>query len=174
MDTSPYSLSSPLGTEANQFAIGTVRTVAKMNKAAPEPWVWHFDRIIASEPTRARQVLDELLSQLEGQNWHQRDIFAIHLAAEEALVNAIHHGNGSDRRKFIHVVCCLNGDRIRIEITDQGPGFDPAALPDPTHSEQIHVPCGRGVMLMRAFMSRVDFNAAGNGVVMEKVREADE
>ena len=110
-------------------------------------------------------------AQLEAQHWQQRDIFAVHLATEEALVNAIHHGNGSDVQKSIHVVCRLDGERIRIEIGDEGRGFNPAALPDPTTSEHIHAPCGRGVMLMRAFMSRVEFNEQGNVVVMVKERE---
>ena len=144
-----------------------------MNKAALEPCLWHYDRVIGSDPALSRQVLDEMLNQLEAQHWHKRDIFAIHLAAEEALVNAIHHGNGSDARKNVHFICSLNGHRIRIEISDEGTGFNPSTLPDPTNGEHLHVPCGRGVMLMRAFMSRVEFNAAGNRVVMEKVRESE-
>ena len=83
----------------------------------------------------------------------------------------MHHGNGCDAGKNVHVVCLLGGDRIRIEITDEGRGFDPSALPDPTCDDHLHAPCGRGVMLMRAFMSRVEFNARGNGVTMEKERE---
>ncbi len=144
-----------------------------MNEAAQEPCHWHYDRVIGSDPALSRQVLDEMLTQLEARHWHQRDIFAIHLAAEEALVNAIHHGNGSDARKNIHVVCSLDGHRIRIEISDEGPGFNPSTLPDPTNGEHLQIPGGRGVMLMRAFMSRVEFNALGNGVVMEKVRKND-
>lgn len=119
-------------------------------------WLWLYDRVIASDTKAARQVLDEMLAQLEAQHWQQRDIFAVHLAAEEALVNAIYHGNDSDVAKNVHVVFRLSGDRIRIEIGDEGGGFDPAMLPDPTANDQLHVPCGRGVMLMRAFMSRVN------------------
>jgi serine/threonine-protein kinase RsbW len=134
-------------------------------------WVWLCDRVFASDTKVARQVLDEMLEQLEAQNWQQRDIFAVHLATEEALVNAILHGNGSNTDKRVHFVCRLGGDRIRIEISDEGGGFDPASLPDPTCTDQIHIPCGRGVMLMRAFMSRVEFNERGNHVTMEKDRE---
>lgn len=144
---------------------------AKDKGTMTNPWLWRYDRVIASDPTVARQVLDEMLSQLEVQHWQQRDIFAVHLATEEALVNAIHHGNGSDTRKNVHVVCLLGGDRIHIEITDEGRGFDPSNLPDPTSADHLHAPNGRGVMLMRAFMSRVEFNACGNGVTMEKERE---
>ncbi len=132
---------------------------------------WLYDRIIASDTKAARLVLDEMLQQLEARDWQQREIFAVHLAMEEALVNAICHGNCSDARKNVHIVCRLNSDRVRIEISDEGGGFDPAALPDPTADEQLHATCGRGVMLMRAFMSRVEFNPQGNAVVMEKDRE---
>jgi serine/threonine-protein kinase RsbW len=111
-----------------------------------------------------------MLAQLEAQHWQQREIFAVHLATEEALVNAIRHGNGFDARKNVHFVCLLGGDRIHIEITDEGRGFDPSSLPDPTCDDHLHAPRGRGVMLMRAFMSRVEFNALGNRVTMEKER----
>ncbi len=146
----------------------------EMETAMTDPWLWRYDRMISSDPAVARQVLDEVLAQLEAKQWQQRDIFAVHLATEEALVNAIHHGNGSDARKKVHVVCLLGGNRIHIEITDEGRGFDPANLPDPTNGEHLHSPCGRGVMLMKAFMSRVEFNARGNRVTMEKERDSRE
>ena len=127
--------------------------------------------MIASDTKAARQVLDEMLAQLEAQHWQQRDIFAVHLATEEALVNAIYHGNRSDARKNVHFVCRLyrrphphRNQRRRRRLR---PG---RRLPDPTTNDQLHVPCGRGVMLMRAFMSRVEFNEQGNAVIMEKDR----
>ncbi len=151
------------------FALDPVATVdVEMTKI--DPWLWCYDRVIVSDSTIARQVLDEMLAQLEAQHWQQRDIFAVHLAAEEALANAIQHGNGCDARKNVRFVCLLYSDRIRIEITDEGQGFDPSALHDPTCDDHLHSPCGRGVMLMRVFMSRVAFNARGNGVTMEKDR----
>ncbi len=145
-----------------------------MMMAMIDPWLWRCERVISNDPTAARQVLDEMLAQLEARHWQQRDIFAVHLATEEALVNAMHHGNGFDAEKNVHFVCLLGGDRVRIEITDEGRGFDPAALPDPTCDDHLHTPCGRGVMLMKAFMSRVEFNALGNGVTMEKERATPE
>ncbi len=139
-----------------------------MRPAKIDPWLWRCDRVITSDPAAARRVLDEMLAQLEAQHWQQREIFAVHLATEEALVNAIRHGNGFDAGKRVHFVCLLGGDRIHIEITDEGRGFDPSSLPDPTCDDHVHAPRGRGVMLMRAFMSRVEFNSRGNGVTMEK------
>jgi serine/threonine-protein kinase RsbW len=145
-----------------------------METAVIDPWLWRYDRVIASDPALAHQVLDEMLAQLEARHWQQRDIFAVHLAMEEALVNAIQHGNRFDAQKNVHVVCLLGGERIHIEITDEGQGFDPANLPDPTSIEHLHSPSGRGVMLMKAFMSRVEFNARGNRVTMEKERNLAE
>ena len=54
-----------------------------METAVLDSWLWHYDRVIASDPMAARQVLDEMLAQLEIQHWQQRDIFAVHLATEE-------------------------------------------------------------------------------------------
>ena len=61
-------------------------------------------------------------------------------------------------------------DAYRAVVRDEGPGFDPESLPDPTKKCHRDVPGGRGVMLIRSFMSRVAYNAAGNQVVMEKRR----
>jgi serine/threonine-protein kinase RsbW len=142
-----------------------------METALLNSWLWRCDRMIASNPAAARQALDEILAQLEARQWPQRDVFAVHLAMEEALINAIQHGNGADAQKKIHLVCLLGVDRIRIEITDEGRGFNPAILPDPTCGDHVHAPCGRGILLMKAFMSRVEFNNRGNGVTMEKLRD---
>ena len=102
--------------------------------------------------------------------WPPSDIFAIHLAAEEAIVNAIVHGNRLDPAKKVHVECVVSPDVTRIAITDEGAGFDPASVPDCTSDERLEAPGGRGVMLMRSFMSRIEYNAKGNGVVLEQIR----
>ncbi len=135
-----------------------------------EQWIWRCDHVIPSDTVAGRQVLEELLGQLEAQHWQQHDVFSVHLAVEEALVNAICHGNRSDSGKHVRVRCLVSRDRVRVEITDEGSGFDPHAVPDPTCAERVHGECGRGVMLMRAFMSRVEYGAEGNHVILEKDR----
>jgi serine/threonine-protein kinase RsbW len=102
----------------------------------------------------------------------QHDVFGVHLAMEEALVNAIRHGNRLDPGKQVQFACRMTPDLVRIEITDEGDGFDPSSIPDPTDPEHIEAPSGRGLMLMRSFMSRVEYNDVGNRVVMEKERVA--
>ena len=93
---------------------------------------------------------------------------------EEALVNAIKHGNGCDVSKTVHVVCELTKDRLFVQIEDEGPGFDPDNVPDCTGADRLEMPCGRGVLLMRSFMSSVEFRDKGNCVVMTKCRQEGE
>ncbi len=133
-------------------------------------WIWQLERVIPSETGAGAPVLQEVLDQLEKHQWVQHDTFSIHLAVEEALVNAIRHGNRLDPSKHVRVACRLSHDLVRIEITDEGEGFDPSAVTDPTDPANIEAPSGRGLMLMRSFMSRVEYNDVGNHVVMEKER----
>jgi serine/threonine-protein kinase RsbW len=137
-----------------------------------ENWTWQCDQVIPNDPVVGRRLVDELLRQLEMLHWKRRDIFGVHLAVDEALVNAILHGNRLDEAKRVHFCCWLSPQKVRVEITDEGPGFDPDCLPDPTDPTRLGCPRGRGVMLMRAFMSRVEFRDRGNHVVLEKERKA--
>lgn len=133
-------------------------------------WIWQCDRTIPSETAAGRQILDEVLQQLKAQHWLPHDVFSVHLAMHEALVNAILHGNRLDAAKRVHVSCRLGPELVRIEIADEGEGFSPNCVPNPTDPDRIESPNGRGVMLMRAFMSQVDYNDRGNCVVLEKRR----
>ena len=127
---------------------------------------------LPSQRGASRLIMDELLEQLGSHGWPPSDIFAIHLATEEAITNAIVHGNKLDDAKKVHVACHVSPDLVRIEVTDQGTGFDPASVPDCTLEERLDVPSGRGLMLMRSFMTRLEYNATGNRVLMEKRRDA--
>jgi len=133
---------------------------------------WQCDVDLPSERGASRLVMDDLLGQLGLHGWSEADIFGVHLAAEEAITNAIVHGNKLDPAKRVHVVCEVSPDRVLIEIHDQGDGFNPAAVPDCTAADRLEVSSGRGVMLMKSFMTRIEYNAKGNGVVLEKVRAA--
>jgi len=131
---------------------------------------WRRTVRLPSERGSSRLVTDELLEQLGQHGWPPDEIFAIHLAAEEALVNAVVHGNRLDPAKTVHVECEVSADLVRLEVTDEGAGFDPTSVPDCTLEERLEAPSGRGVMLMRSFMSRIAYNAKGNSVVLEKRR----
>jgi len=133
---------------------------------------WKRSITLPSERGSSRLVTDELLEQLGLSGWPADDIFAIHLAAEEALVNAVVHGNKLDPTKTVQVECVVSPELVRLEITDQGEGFDPKRVPDCTLAERLECPGGRGVMLMRSFMTKIQYNAKGNSVLLEKRRNA--
>ena len=135
-------------------------------------WTWRYDEVLANDIVVGRRLLDEVLQHLEELCWGRREVFGVHLAVDEALVNAMLHGNALDATKHVRFLCWLSPQKIRVEIIDEGPGFDPSHLPDPTDCEHLDRPGGRGVMLMRAFMSHIEFQDRGNHVVLEKVRNA--
>jgi serine/threonine-protein kinase RsbW len=132
---------------------------------------WSADLTIPSAYAAGKTVIEQLLSALRTAQWSEHEIFGVHLAVEEALVNAIRHGNGLDESKYVRANFRLSADHLWVEIMDEGAGFDPEELPDPTDYDNIECPCGRGVLLMRNFMSRVEYNDRGNRVVMEKHRD---
>ncbi len=128
--------------------------------------------VIPSDLHRAKEIERAILREVRGSGYTEDDAFAIKLALEEALTNAIKHGNDNDLAKTITVRSAVDARQAVIIVTDQGPGFDPEGVPDPTDDENIQRPCGRGIMLMRAYMTEVAYNAAGNQVRMVKVNES--
>ncbi len=129
----------------------------------------------------------------------EADRMRIGIALEESLVNALCHGNlevGSDLRgdddqayyallderrnhppycdRRIHVDACISRVEAQFVIRDDGPGFDPNALPDPTDPANLEKAAGRGVLLMRSFMDDVSYNDRGNAVTLIKRRGEDE
>lgn len=135
----------------------------------PEYTVEHW---IPSEPGRARPIHEEVERALRANHFTDRDIFGVKLALEEALVNAIAHGNGRDPNKRVRVAYRVTPERFDVLVADEGPGFDPDGVPDCTAPENLERPCGRGVMLMRHYMNAVRFNASGNTVFMTRLRNS--
>jgi serine/threonine-protein kinase RsbW len=127
------------------------------------------DVVIPSDPAEARRVQEDIERLLRANHASEKEIFGIRLALEEALVNAIKHGNQMDRSKTVKVVSSVEAERFEVEVTDEGTGFDPGDVPDPTAVENLERPCGRGLMLMRYYMSEVSFSPRGNSVRMAKV-----
>jgi serine/threonine-protein kinase RsbW len=97
--------------------------------------------------------------------------FAVKLAFEEAMTNAYRHGNKCNPSKRIFIRYQVTKDKIEIEVRDEGEGFEPHRVPDPTQPEFIDRPHGRGIMLMRAYLDEVEFSQVGNAVRLVKLRE---
>ena len=98
------------------------------------------------------------------------EIFGVRLALEEALVNAVKHGNRNDPTKCVWASWHVRPRRVLVEIEDEGDGFDPRAVRDPCTPENLERSCGRGLLLMRTYMSWVRYNCRGNRVTMIKRR----
>ena len=84
----------------------------------------------------------------------------------EALSNAMLYGNSRDPSKRVLVEIAFLQECIEARVTDQGDGFDPAAVPDPTTPENLSKPCGRGLFLMRKLLDEVRYNDQGNQVTL--------
>jgi len=136
------------------------------------PRVEQFELHVNSQAGDAHCVQERMIAALERWEYTEREVFGARLALEEAVVNAMKHGNGMDPGKRVTIGCRVDSDCARFEIEDEGTGFCPDSVPDPTADENLDKPSGRGIMLMRAFMNVVEFNERGNRVVMEKWRGA--
>lgn len=128
--------------------------------------------VISSDLNEARQLEEQLLQKVVRFGYDEADTFAIKLALEEGLVNAIKHGNKYDASKSVKVTCQIDENEASFTIADEGPGFCPKDVPDPTADENIERPCGRGLMLIRAFMDEVSYNKSGNQLRLVKRRSS--
>ncbi len=109
-----------------------------------------------------------ILKDIEKHGFNSDAIFAIKLALEEAMTNAVKHGNRGDESKFVHVRFAVSSACVVIIVRDDGPGFDPGDVPDPTTPDRLSQPNGRGIMLMNAYMDEVKYRDNGREVYMLK------
>ena len=114
----------------------------------------------------------EILDKLTQFGWDGRDLFGVELTLEESLSNAIRHGNRMDESKQVLVECKLSPERLWLRVKDEGRGFRPQTVPDCTADENLECPGGRGLALIKAYMTHVEHNKRGNCVTMEKIRSS--
>jgi serine/threonine-protein kinase RsbW len=103
----------------------------------------------------------------------EEDASWIELAVHEAVINAIMHGNRSDAEKKVDVRFITDNGALTVYVRDYGEGFDPDQLPDPTKSDNLLNPSGRGIFYMRTFMDEVEHSIhpeGGSVVRMKKVK----
>ena len=126
--------------------------------------------VVPNDLAAAKSPEQAILAEVRACGYCENCTFAVKLALEEAITNAYRHGNKSDPAKQITVRYDITDERVQIEIEDEGPGFSPDDVPDPTLPENIDRPHGRGIMLMRAYLDVVEFGGRGNFVrlVMKK------
>jgi serine/threonine-protein kinase RsbW len=103
---------------------------------------------------------------LAGHHASESTRFRLRVVLSEALSNAIIRGNCEDLTKWVEVRAELVPDSIRVYVTDEGPGFDPTAVPEPIRPEQLDEARGRGLFLIRKLVDAVQFNQQGNSICM--------
>jgi serine/threonine-protein kinase RsbW len=103
---------------------------------------------------------------LAGHQASQTIRFRLRVVLSEALSNAIIKGNCEDQSKWVDVRAELVPESIRVYVTDEGPGFDPATVPEPIRPEQLDEARGRGLYLIRKLVDAVQFNEQGNSICM--------
>jgi len=127
--------------------------------------------VVKSRPPAIVGVYEQILSKLEANGFDKDDIFAVHLALEEAFLNAIEHGNKMDPTKEIKIDYSVGLDKIEISMTDEGEGFEPASIADPRYGEGLYKPGGRGLLLINSYMDMVKFTERGNSLYMVRYKE---
>jgi serine/threonine-protein kinase RsbW len=92
--------------------------------------------------------------------------FGIDMAVREGIANAVIHGNKLDEEKFVTITVAKSPASLEIKVGDQGQGFDPASISDPTAEENILKTSGRGIFFMRNFMDEVEWSATEGGTTL--------
>ena len=108
---------------------------------------------------------------LAGQAASSQVRFRLKVVLAEALTNAIVRGNREDRAKWVDVRAELRTDVIQVYVSDQGPGFDPLSVPEPTGPGRLDETGGRGLYLIRKLVDAVQFNEQGNSICMTLRRQ---
>lgn len=126
---------------------------------------------VESKASAIVAVCRRILSEIEAYGFDKEDTFAVHLAIEEAFINAIKHGNKMDVNKEVKIDYSVSPDKVEIFMADLGDGFDPDSIPDPRRGENLYKTEGRGLLLMRSYMDVIEFNERGNSVRMVRYKE---
>jgi serine/threonine-protein kinase RsbW len=124
--------------------------------------------VVEGDSSTAEKVFAQILEKMKTLKFGKDDMFAVHLGLEEAFTNAVKHGNKSERGKKVIVKYQIDSKKLILSIEDEGEGFAPESIPNPTVGENIYKTGGRGLFLISSFMDKVDFNKKGNCICMTK------
>lgn len=123
--------------------------------------------VIESKVSNLRKV-EDFLEEFSYEANISREAYAkVLVSVMEAVNNAIVHGNHNDMTKKVHVHFAEKTSILVVTVTDEGKGFSPEKVPDPTMPENIENASGRGVFLMRRLADEIEFNGQGNSVKMK-------
>ena len=136
------------------------------------PLASHMEERIALKMPSDLKYLDSVLDYLSQRMVKfgviEHDDTEVLIALDEAIVNAVKHGNKGDPRKAVHIIAELNAEGARITVRDEGAGFLKDEIPDPTDPSRLLEPSGRGLLLINHIMDHVEHNDCGNQLQMFK------
>ena len=128
--------------------------------------------IIDKIPSRLELVpgfIHNFLKKIKYLSLGHDDMFDIKLALEEALVNAIKHGNKMNPDLSVEFAADIQDTGIELKVTNAGVGFDYNSIPDPTAQDKLERTSGRGVFLIKKLMDKVEFSDCGRTIRMVKL-----
>jgi serine/threonine-protein kinase RsbW len=126
--------------------------------------------VVESRPSALTEPCRQILAALRERGFTQDDVFGVHLALEEAFLNAVKHGNNMDPAKKVTIEYVVDREKVEMWMTDEGEGFDPNSVPDPRVGDNLFRPEGRGLLLIRAYMHSAEYNDRGNALHMVRYR----
>jgi serine/threonine-protein kinase RsbW len=129
---------------------------------------WHADSL--SSEAGIQPVISRVLAALADHGYPEQDRYGVRLALVEALINAVKHGNRCDPGKGVFVRYRVSSEDVTVEVEDQGEGFDPDSVPDPCDPMNRERPSGRGLLMMRHYLTAVRHNERGNCVTLYQHR----
>lgn len=128
-----------------------------------------ISQVLPSDLSAYHAFVTDLLERLKELGWSEKVLFGIHMALEESISNAIRHGNKEDASKSVSVKCELSANRFWAKVCDEGEGYDPGGVPDCKSPENLERPGGRGLELIRFYMTSVEHSDCGCCVTMERI-----
>lgn len=121
---------------------------------------------IPSDFAASRDVQLHIMEDVAAAGFDEESVFAVRISLEEAIVNAIRHGNQMDASKRVRVESATAPGFVEVVVEDEGPGFDRKNVPDPTAQENLCRPNGRGILLIESYMTSVTWEAGGRRMRM--------
>jgi len=123
---------------------------------------------VKSDLKLVQPTVAEIIGKLKRRVKKETLLTDLRLCLEEALINAIKHGNQQKRELEVNIEVKQRGRRVEFRVSDKGKGFDTTNIPDPTEKNNLQRPSGRGIFLIKKIMDEVRFFDGGRTIFMLK------
>ncbi len=126
-----------------------------------------YELILESDLNEVRRVEGFVKTICQEHHFEKNFVHDVMLLITEATNNAIMHGNKFDKTKRARLLCMIENGYLTIEVSDEGEGFNPHALPNPLDPENLLKPSGRGVFLIKNFAENVEYDFSSQGTTLK-------